>query len=383
MDRQVRVGPEGLAQHRSDLPVSPLRAALAVLILAGLSSPAPAQQAASGGNGTFYITTYSRAIYVIPESTLTVAHRIPFDAGLPVGAELSFDRKRMYVIDAHFERVRVYDVASRAVVDSFHLSTGDTRVRLQGFGIDPQQRFMVFVIKTMQKKPDRFEIGKPTLVRYDLARHAVTDTIPWPDKQEREGADFQFSPDGKYMYLFGDDILVYETEKFTVVDRWQLSRPLQEGMGRFNFGFPESFYEEPGYYTGLFRITDPVQNRRIMGVARVNLGAKSVDFYALGPDEPVSFTLAPDRKKAYGLKQRVGTYEFWVFDLENRRVASRSSFNGRPRMRLLTSTNGRLLYILGAGSTIDIYDAETLRLVRTVTLDADMLNVILVPAGRN
>lgn len=363
--------------------MSPLRAALAVLILAGLSSSAPAQQAVSGGNGTFYITTYSRAIYVIPESTLTVAHRIPFDAGLPVGAELSFDRKRMYVIDAHFERVRVYDVASRAVVDSFHLSTGDTKVRLQGFGIDPQQRFMVFVIKTMQKKPDRFEIGKPTLVRYDLARHAVTDTIPWPDKQEREGADFQFSPDGKYMYLFGDDILVYETEKFTVVDRWQLSRPLQEGMGRFNFGFPESFYEEPGYYTGLFRITDPVQNRRIMGVARVNLGAKSVDFYALGPDEPVSFTLAPDRKKAYGLKQRVGTYEFWVFDLENRRVASRSSFNGRPRMRLLTSTNGRLLYILGAGSTIDIYEAETLRLVRTVTLDADMMNVILVPAGRN
>jgi hypothetical protein len=119
-------------------------------------------------------------------------------------------------------------------------------------------------------------------------------------------------------------------------------------MGRFGFGFPESIYEEPGFYTGLFRMTDPVQNRRIMGVARVNLGAKSVDFFALGPDEPVGFTLAPDRKKAYGLKQRVGQYEFWTFDLEGRRVAAHPS--GRPRMQLLTSTNGKLLYITGVGA---------------------------------
>ncbi len=353
----------------------------AAVSLAALVSPLAAQPAPSGGNGTFYVTTYSRATYVIPESTMTVAHRIPFDAGLPVGITLTADRKRLYVQDAPFERMRVYDLTSRALVDSFHLSTGATKVRLMGMGLDPKERFAVFLIKTTTRKPDRFEIGKPTLVRYDLKTHAVTDTIPWPRNQEREFAGFQFSPDGKYMYLFGDDILVYETDKFTVVDRWMLSQPLQEGMGRFGFGFPESLFEEPGYYTGLFRMTDPVQNRRIMGVARVNLGTRSVDFYALGPDEPVGFTLAPDRKKAYGLKQRVGQYEFWTFDLEGRRVAGRKPFNGRPRMQLLTSTNGQLLYIAGAGSTIDIYEAATLRFLRTVTLDSDMIDVLLVPAN--
>jgi hypothetical protein len=343
------------------------------------SGPAVAQDAVSGGNGTFYITTYRRATYVIPESTLTVASKMPFDAGLPVGITLSYRRTRLYAEDAHFERFRVYDVPSRRLVDSFKLSTGNTKVRIMGFGLDPLERFAVMLIKTTKRLPDRFEIGPPRLVRYDLVKHVVLDTIPWPKGEEREGAGFQFSPDGKYMYLFGDDILVYETEKFTVVDRWLLSQPLQEGTGRFGFGFPESFYEEPGYYTGLFRMTDPVQNRRIMGIARVNLAAKSVDFYALGPDEPVGFTLAPDRKKAYGLKQRVGTYEFWTFDLETRRVMARTPFPGRPRMQLLTSTNGRLLYLLGAGSTIDLYDAASLRHLRTVTLDSDMLDVILVP----
>ncbi len=349
------------------------------LLAACVAPAAAAAQAVGGGSGTFYISTYAGGVYVMPESTLAVAHRIPFDAGLPVGLNLSYDRQRLYVRDARFERVRVYDLATRAQVDSFQLSSGATTVRMFGMGIDPAQRFAVMVIKTTTRKPDRFEIGKATLVRYDLRTHAVTDTIPWPDQQEREGAGFQFAPDGKYMYLFGDDILVYETDKFTVVDRWQLSQPLQDGTGRFNFGFPSSFYEEPGYYTGLFRMTDPVQNRRLMGVARVNLGAKSVEFYALGPDEGVGFSLAPDRTKAYGLKQQIGTYEFWTFDLERRRVASRVPFPGRPRMQLIPSTNGRLLYLMGAGSTIDVYQAATLRHLRTVTLDGDMIGVVLVP----
>lgn len=348
----------------------------------GALAPAlAAQRAESGGTGTFYLSTYAGSIYVIPESTMAVAHRLPFGGGQPLDITLSRDRKRLYASDARFERIRVFDLATRSVVDSIVLSAGPTRVRMQGYGVDPRQRFLVTLIKTTTKLPDRFEIGPPRLVRYDFARRAVVDTIPWPKGEEREFAGFQFSPDGQYLYLFGEDILVYETGRFTVVDRWLLSQPLQEGMGRFGFGFPESFYEEPGYYTGLFRTTDPVQNRRIMGVARVNLGAKAVDFYALGPDEPVGFTLAPDRKTAYGLKQLIGTYEFWTFDLEGRRVASRTPFRGRPRMQLLPSTNGRLLYVLGAGSTIDVYDAATLRPLRTVTLEADMIDVLLVPPG--
>jgi DNA-binding beta-propeller fold protein YncE len=360
--------------------MSPSRAAPALLLSLAAVSAAPAQRA-GGGNGTFYVSTYSGAIYEIPEATMTVAHRIPFGGGIPLGLGLTHDRKRVYSADARFERIRIFDLATRSLVDSIVLSTGDTRVRMQGWGLDPLQRFAVMLIKTTKRLPDRYEIGPPRLVRYDLARRAVVDTIPWPKGEERDFAGFQFSPDGKYMYLFGEDILVYETGGFTVVDRWLLSQPLQEGMGRFGFGFPESFYEEPGYYTGLFRTTDPVQNRRIMGVARVNLGAKSVDFYALGPDEPVGFTLAPDRKRAFGLKQLIGQYEFWSFDLEGRRVAARTPFAGRPRMALLTSTNGKLLYIFGAGSTIDVHDAATLRLLRTVTLDADMISLILVPPG--
>jgi len=121
-----------------------------------------------------------------------------------------------------------------------------------------------------------------------------------------------------------------------------------------------------------------VQNRRIMGIARVNLVGKSLDFWPIGPSRPVSFSLSPDRKRAYGLLQEIGHYEFWTFDLEHHKVGPRTEFPGRPRMALRTSSNGKVLYIYQAGNTIDLYDAATYKYLRTITLDADMTTELIV-----
>jgi hypothetical protein len=56
-------------------------------------------------------------------------------------------------------------------------------------------------------------------------------TIPWPDGEERDNANLMFSPDGKLLYFLGNEILIFETEKFTQVDKWDLSN-LEEGLGR-------------------------------------------------------------------------------------------------------------------------------------------------------
>jgi DNA-binding beta-propeller fold protein YncE len=356
----------------------------AFALLAGITAasahPARAQRPAGGGNATIYMGTFGKMIYVLDEATMTVAARIPTRVGIPVGITLSHDRKRLYALDATVQTVEVVDIATRASVDTFSLTQGNQRVRIGGLSVDPLERFAIMLTRTTTKLPDRFEIGPPTLVRYDLKQHQITDTIPWPQGEEREFVRTLFSPDGNLLYFFTEeDILIYDTKDLKEVDRWDLSQALEEGMGRFNFGFPTTLYEEPGFYTGLFRVTDPVQRRRMMGVARVDLGAKSVDFHVLGPDQPVSFSLAPGRTKAYGLRHEVGNYEFWTFDLQGRRVQSKTRFNGRPRMSLAPSSNGRLLYIYGAGNTIDIYEAATYRYLRTVELDADMTTVIIVP----
>jgi hypothetical protein len=197
-----------------------------------------------------------------------------------------------------------------------------------------------------------------------------------------------FSPDGKLLYFLGDEILIFETQNFTQVDKWDLSN-FEEGLGQVSvsfggFGGLDTTNDEPGFLTTTLTVEDPVQHRRMVGVARINLVKKEMDFYTVGPAGGVNFVLAPDRKHAFGLESAVGRYQFWTVDLDQRRVVSRAEFEGRPRMSLKTSTNGKVLYIYNAGNTIDLYEAATYKYMRTITLDGDVTTgfyVVPRPAG--
>ena len=382
----MRRRPEGLAQDRSHFPVTIMkRLALgsAVLMIAGVAllhaQKSRPSAAAAAGNGTLIIGAYPKQFWIIDEATEKIVGTIPFQSGIPRRTALSRDRKRFYTVEAAMEKVEILDIAARKTVDTFGLSEGSRKVRIRSVEPDPLQRFLMMVTASATKLVDRFEVGSPTLVQYDLKEHRIVRTIPWPNGEERQNANIQFSPDGKLMYLFTDqDVLIYETSGFTQVDKWELSKPIEEGFGRLEMGSRDVFNDEPGFYTGIFSVSDPVQHRRMMGIARVNLAAKTVDFYTLGPSSGVSFAMAPNRKVAYGLFEDIGRYEFWKFDLEHRRFAGRTEFKGRPRMGLKTSSNGKVLYIYVAGNTIDLYDADTYQYMRTITLDGDMTTELFV-----
>ena len=344
--------------------------------LVALGAAPPAKL--TGGNGTLYIGGWPNKIFVIDEATEKIAGTIDVTTCSPKGMFLSKDRKRFYLVNSMSEQVEIIDVAARKSLDHFTLSEGRRKVFIRSMIPDPLDRFVILLTKSADKKIDRFEISPPTLVVYDLKDHKITRTIPWPNNEEREFVGIMMSPDGKLLYFFADDVLIYDTTEFKQIDKWELSRPLEEGLARFDFGPRDVTYEEPGFYSGIFQMMDPVQNRRLMGIARVNLNAKQVDFWALGPSRPVGFSLAPDRKRAYGLLQEIGHYEFWTFDLEHHKLGAKMEFPGRPRMALRTSSNGKVLYIYQAGNTIDLYEAGTYKYLRTITLDADTTTELFV-----
>lgn len=334
----------------------------------------------SGGDGTIYVGTYARNILVLDEASMRVRDTLHTTVGIPE-ISLSFDKKHLYVTDPGNEKVEILDLATKQSLGMFTLSHDSVKVRMNGFSLDPKERFAIIVVKMYTKHKDRYEVSRPTLLRYDLAKRAVTDTIPWPNGQERDGAQIIFAPKGDLMYFFTqDDVLIYDTNTLKQVDRWDISHTLfEEGLGRINFGLPYDVYEEPGFYTGLFRTNDPVNHRTQMGVARMDLANRQLDFYSLGPSQAVSFRLSPDRKRAYGIHNEVGNYQFWTFDLESRRVLGKTEFPGRPRMGLVVSSNGTQLYITTAGATIDQYSTRNFAHLGTVNLGADMTNVIIVP----
>ena len=352
-------------------------AMLAVLAFAG--SVVSAQQQAprlTGGNGTLYIGGYPNVIWIIDEATEKVAGTIQIKTGIPRRLTLSRDLKRIYNIDATNEYVEVLDIASRTTIDSFRLTDGNKRVRIASLEPDPQHRYLMMITRTATKLRDRVDIGPSQLQQYDLKTHTITRTVPWPDGEERDQANLLFSPDGKLLYLLANEILIFETENFTQVDKWDLSN-FEGGLGQVSasfggFGGLDTVNDDPGFLTTTLTVEDPVQHRRMLGVARIDLVKKDLEFYTIGPAGGVNFVLAPDKKRGYGLESAVGRYQFWTFDLEQRRVISRTEFEGRPRMALKTSSNGKILYIYQAGNTIDLYDAANYKYLRTITLDGDV-----------
>lgn len=350
-----------------------LAAAAAALALL----PAPRVAAQSGGDALLYIGTYDQAVYELDEATGERLRRIPLQSGVPRLMDVSADEARFHIVDITFENVEIVDIASGTTVDRFTLSRGTNTVRIYSQAIHPSGDWAVFLTKSYRKLRDRFEVSEPTLLKVDLRSHEVTDTVPWPvAPQDRDR--LMFSPDGELLYFFADELVAVETDGFTEVDRWPYAEALGEGAGDFRFGFPRQAYAEPGIFTGLFRVRDPVQSRSIMGIATVDLATRDVDFATLGPAAPVGFALAPDGRRGYGLQQDVGNWHFWTFDVEAGRVMGREAFAGRPRMSLLVSSNGELLYVYNAGNTIDVYDADTYALLRTVDLGADTTTPLFV-----
>ncbi len=364
------------------LRLGALTVAAAALLVPVQTAPAR-PNAVSPGKGTLYIGSYPNQFWVIDEATQKITGRIPFTSGIPRRTSLARDRSRFYTVEAGFETVEVIDIKSRKTIDTFTLSAPNKHVRIKSLEPDPLHRFVMMVTRTAEKQVDRFDVGPSTLVQYDLKEHKIVRTIPWPKDEERENANIQFSPDGKLMYLFSDqDVMIFDTETFKQVDTWELSQPIEDGFGRLDFGSSDIANDEPGFYTSIFTVQDPVQHKRTMGIGRVNLSAKSVDFFTLGPASQVSFTLAPGRKRAYGLFQEIGRFEFWNFDLEAKRLTNRVEFKGRPRMSLKTSSNGQVLYIYNAGHTIDLYEAATYKYMSTLALDGDMTTELFVfPPG--
>ena len=356
------------------------------LLLLAASARAQVQLPTATPSGTFYIGTYAKKIMVMDEATMRITDSMAVSVGIPVGLQLSYDRKHFYVSEPRFESVEIFDIASRRSLGTFTLSSGNRTVRLSGMNVDPTERFAVMVVKIFTKRPDRFDISAPKLLKYDLATRQVTDTIPWPRGEERDFASIMFSPDGANMYFFtGEDVLIYDTKTLKQIERWEIARAFfEEGFGRLPTSFGTQLYEEPGYFTSLFRVTDPVNRRTLMGIARTNLMQRTIDWYMLGPPGPSApggITLAPGRKRAYGLVQQVGNWQYWTFDLENKRVLGKIEFQGRPRMSITAGTDGKVIYLHGAGSTLEVRDVTTFQPIRTIEMPGDMTSFLLLPPG--
>ncbi len=337
---------------------------------------------------TLFISAYPAQILVFDEAQGKVIDTINTNTGLPTGMRLSYDRKKIYIITNDHSGVEILDIATRKIESHFILDNGNKRYRFYGGTPDPQNKFLYTITMEATKEADRYEIGKPKYTIIDLKDQKIVKTFDVPKDEENNGvyrgAGLEVSPDGKYLYQFGQQIKILSTEDFKEVDKIDLQKPEIPGMEQVGFGGQIDSISQPGMRMSLFNSTDPIVHSRLFGLARFDLSSRAYDFTPIGPppNGMSGLQITPDKKMAYSVIQQGNgggkRCEFWGIDLASTKIARTGEVPCRSRFSFGISGDGKKLYIYGAGFEIEVYDAVTFQHEKTWDLNHDVTGSLIV-----
>jgi hypothetical protein len=282
----------------------------------------------------------------------------------------------------------VIDVSTRKVINHFVLNTATKQYRFRGGAVDPDGKLFYTVTKEIDKFPEHFEVGKAKYTVIDLAQQKIVRTADMSREDELSSRlAFEVSPDGKYLYQFGPKIAILQTSDFKVVDTLDLAQPDFAGMENVRLGGDLDLIGQPGVHTSIFTSADPIVHNRVFGLARLDLARRQVNYDPIGPAPPgmAGLQVTPDKKLAYTIVAN-GMHgnkrcEFWAFDLTTDRLTQKVEVPCRTRFSFSMSSDGKKLYIYGAGFEIEVYDTATLKLQKTWDLHTDVTyaGIVVLP----
>jgi len=335
--------------------------------------------AAAATAGTLYLPAYPAAVLVFDESKGQIVDRISLATGTPMSVRLAPDHKKIYVTTIDHNGIEVIDVATRKVINHFVLNTETKQYRFRGGAVDPDGKLFYTVTREIDKLPEHFEVARAKYTVIDLAQQKIIRTADMSREDELTNRlAFEVSPDGKYLYQFGPKITILQTSDFKIVDQLDLAQPDFHGMENVHLGGDLDLISQPGVHTSIFNSSDPIVHNRVFGLARLDLATRQVTYNPIGPAPSgmAGLQVTPDKKLAYTIVAN-GAFgnkrcEFWGFDLTTDRLTQKAEVPCRSRFSFGMSSDGKKLYIYGAGFEIEVYDTATLKLEKTWDLHTDV-----------
>ena len=86
-------------------------------------------------------------------------------------------------------------------------------------------------------------------------------------------ATFKVSPDGKLLYVFDQDIVVFDLKDLREVDRIELSKPVHPGASPYRLSANDDPNDDPRFVTSVFTSVDPIVHKETLGCSK----ARSTD----------------------------------------------------------------------------------------------------------
>jgi len=334
-----------------------------------------------------YVGAWPGRILIVDEKTGAMEGDIKLNTGAARSLFLSQDRKRLLAMTHKEAGFELIDLATRKVTATFQLTEGNKRIRVDaGPAPDQSGNLLYAITRDIDKKIDRFAIGKRKFSVIDVAQQKIVKQVDVPAADaENIGRQLKVSPDGKYLYTFGQTVIVYDTtDNFKEVERIDLSKPPFPNTDTLFVGGDMDPWGDPNILVSMFQSTDNIVRRANFGIARFDLNKRTFDFTPIGPvpSQLSGLQVTPDGKTGYAVSvegqhgDRVT--QFMMFDMAKKKLIKRAEFGGRTRFTFGISSDGKKLLIYGAGNTIEYFDAQTLQPEKTVDVNADMTTSLVI-----
>ena len=211
-------------------------------------------------------------------------------------------------------KLEVVDLPNQKVTGSFDLADARSKPRIMGSGpdlinvgsnarysglaVDPQGKYLYTTMRNVIRDIDQYRIEEPQFVAIDLHDMKIAKAWPFPKGMDQGfgfNASYKVSPDGKLLYVFQENILVFDLSNFTEVDRIPLAQPTYPGATPYHLAESGDTFDSPNTVTSVFTAVDPIVHKGTLGMATMNLATRKVDYFPIGPLLPMmGFLISPE-----------------------------------------------------------------------------------------
>jgi hypothetical protein len=369
------------------------RSTIAAFLLAGLASVAacactsappqdPVAAAPAVPAAHFWFAAYPDFMVEFDPVTDTVVKKIQLQNGMSWGVTLLFDRQHFAVITDTQRKVEIVDCKQGAVASVHDFSEEGVIVRVRSISELPGGTQWYVETDRVKKLVDRYEFQPAQTLLYDVGERKIVRKMRRMPQILSRGA--RISPDGLSWHVFDRDgnLQIVDPKTLKETGKIDLATPQFAGQGRISLRRTDLLFgRDPNKYRMLCSYSDPVQHSRSSwGYVDIDLQQKKITDMVEWGQGPSGFGsyLSRDAKLTVssnggwgGGSDRKTTIQ--LYDLENGKKLREFQTEFRPRQSLAAiAPDGSKVYVGGAGSDFQVFDAVTFQLLRVVEFDGEI-----------
>jgi DNA-binding beta-propeller fold protein YncE len=271
---------------------------------------------------------------------------------------LSADRKFL-VVTTNRHLVHRVDLGSNQVVASTDLSSDGWDRFMFGLALDADGATAYGALMSRRTQDGEVVIGKPVVAQFDLATGKLLRSVevPWGV------AHLVSVRGGRMLYAIGKDIYKIDTtgRDLKVVETVAMFDKGMNILPFWDYAFDNGGVASMNYYT-----------EKAMGLLLVDQSSGDIEDIVVQGEPAMAYSviLAPDRKKAYAVMD-----DLTVIDLAKKTYLSSVPIKEGTCYAVNVSSDGRKIYVGGGGSTLTVYDAQTLRPMKVLQMASDGMDL--------